>query len=61
MARDAVTDASLLAELKGDARFRDAASRCQVLADWVEWSPFLDEDDYASAGCDGTAKVASEK
>jgi para-nitrobenzyl esterase len=61
MARDAVTDASLLAELKGDARFRDAASRCQVLADWVEWSPFLGESDYSAAGCDGSAKVAAER
>ena len=30
-----------------------------LLADWVDWSPFLGESDYSAAGCDGSAKLVN--
>jgi para-nitrobenzyl esterase len=63
MARDAVTNEMLLAEIGKDPRLADGALRCQVLADWIVWArnPALNESHYSAAGCDGTAKIAAAK
>jgi para-nitrobenzyl esterase len=59
MARDVVTHDMLLAELRADPRLADAKKRCALLATLVEWSPALDEGDYAAGGCEEFPRIAS--
>jgi len=59
MARDAVTNEALLAELTADPRLADTELRCAVLARLLDWSQSLDESHYAAGGCNGLPKLAS--